>query len=175
MVTTVKTAPATKRSAAPAAKSAKTAKAPTAVKVAAPAKAAAKAKASTPAPKVKAEKSAKPAARSAATREPSMRFLYSQDLHERTESVLLALEANPSHSKHGEAVADLTTALIEAGMDYYFLRALKEAKVGFVTEQSARLGMSGAVRLISSISRKYIVRMNETQLLAVASHIRALR
>ena len=35
--------------------------------------------------------------------------------------------------------------------------------------------MSGAVRLISSISRKYIVRMNETQLLAVASHIRALR
>lgn len=173
MVTTVKTAPATKRSAAPAAKSAKTAKAPTAVKVAAPAKAAAKA--STPAPKVKAEKSAKPAARSAATHEPSMRFLYSQDLHERTESVLLALEANPSHSKHGEAVADLTTALIEAGMDYYFLRALKEAKVGFVTEQSARLGMSGAVRLISSISRKYIVRMNETQLLAVASHIRALR
>ena len=72
-------------------------------------------------------------------------------------------------------MAELTTALIEAGMDYYFLRALKEAKVGFVTEQSARLGMSGAVRLISSISRKYIVRMNETQLLAVASHIRALR
>jgi len=104
-----------------------------------------------------------------------MRFLYSQALHDRTESVLLALEANPAHPKHGEAVADLTTALIEAGMDYYFLRALKEAKVGFVTEQSARLGLMGAVRLISSVSRKYIVRMNETQLLAVASHIRALR
>jgi len=168
MVTTVKTAAATKRSAAPAAKSTKAAKAPAALKAAAPAKTAATAR-------TQAVKPVKPVARAAVSREPSMRFLYSQALHDRTESVLLALETNPSHPKHGEVIADLTTALIEAGMDYYFLRALKEAKVGFVTEQSARLGLAGAVRLISSVSRKYIVRMNETQLLAVASHIRALR
>jgi len=34
--------------------------------------------------------------------------------------------------------------------------------------------MSGAVKLISSVSRKFIVRMDREQLLAVATHIRAL-
>ncbi len=110
-----------------------------------------------------------------ATAAPSLRFQHSQALRQRTDAVLDALEADPTHPSHGEAVADLTTALIEAGMDDYFLRALKGAKVGFVTEQSARVGILGAVRLISSISSKYIVRMNSEQLLAVGRHIRSLR
>ena len=71
-------------------------------------------------------------------------------------------------------MADLVQELIEAGMDYYFLRALKMAQIGFVAEQSARLGMSGAVKLISSVSRKFIMHMDKQQLLIVASHIRAL-
>jgi hypothetical protein len=106
---------------------------------------------------------------------PSLRFLHSQALRERTDAVLDALEASPSHPGHGEAMADLTTALIEAGMDDYFLRGLKEAKVGFVTEQSARMGILGAVRLISSISRKYLERMTGEQLQGVGRHIRSLR
>jgi len=84
------------------------------------------------------------------------------------------LEAAPGHPRHGDALADLVTELIEAGMDYYFMRALKQAKVGFVTEQSARMGMSGAVKLISSVNRKFIVRMDKDQLLVVAQHIREL-
>jgi hypothetical protein len=71
-------------------------------------------------------------------------------------------------------VAGLVSELIEAGMDYYFLRPLKLAEVGFVTEQSARLGMSGAVKVISSVSTKIILRMDGNQLLVVASYIRAL-
>ena len=71
-------------------------------------------------------------------------------------------------------MADLVAELTEAGMDYYYLRALKLAKVGFVTEQSARLGVSGAVMLINSVSRKFIVRMDKAQLLVVARHIREL-
>ena len=59
-------------------------------------------------------------------------------------------------------------------MDYYFMKALKQAKVGFVGEQSARLGISGATKLISSVSRKFIVRMDQNQLLVVAKHIREL-
>jgi hypothetical protein len=46
--------------------------------------------------------------------------------------------------------------------------------VGFVAEQSAKLGMSGAVTLISSVTRKFVLRMNPDQLLVVVSHIRAL-
>ena len=88
--------------------------------------------------------------------------------------MLDAIEAEPSHPKHGNALADLVHELIEAGMDYYFLRALKHAQMGFVTEQSAKLGMSGAVKLISSVTRKFVLRMNQDQLLVVVSHIRAL-
>lgn len=108
------------------------------------------------------------------TAEPSLRFYHSRALRTKTNAVLDAIEAAPGHPKHGDAVSELVTELIEAGMDYYFLRALKLADVGFVTEQSARLGMSGAVRLISSISAKFIGRMDQSQLLVVASHIRSL-
>ena len=106
--------------------------------------------------------------------EPSLRFHHSRELRARTIAVLDALEATPDHPRHGESMADLVNELIEAGMDYYFLRALRKAQVGFVTEQSARLGMSGAVKLISSVSRKFIVRMNKDQLPVVASHIREI-
>ncbi len=109
-----------------------------------------------------------------ASAEPSMRFYHSKALREKTHAVLESVEATPGHPRHGDALADLVTELIEAGMDYYFMRALKQAKVGFVTEQSARMGMSGAVKLISSVNRKFIVRMDKDQLLVVVRHIREL-
>jgi hypothetical protein len=105
---------------------------------------------------------------------PSLRFYHSEVLREKTHTVLSALESQPGHPRHGEAIADLVTHLIEAGMDYYFLKPLKQAEVGFVAEQSARLGISGAVKLVSSVSRKFIIRMDQTQLLVVATHIRSL-
>lgn len=106
--------------------------------------------------------------------EPSLRFYHSKALRTKTNSVLAGLQAKPDHPRHGEAMAELVSELIEAGMDYYFLKALKQARVGFVAEQSARLGMSGAVKLINSVSRNFIVRMDQAQLLVVASHIRSL-
>lgn len=122
----------------------------------------------------------KPAATTAAWQaknqdeEPSLRFFHSQALRTRTHAVLTAIEAKPDAPGHGEALADVVNDLIDAGMDYYFLRALKQAEVGFVAEQSARLGLSGAVRLLSSVSRKFIVRMGPQQLVVVAGHIRTL-
>ncbi|WP_210546201.1 hypothetical protein [Rhodoferax sp. PAMC 29310] len=106
--------------------------------------------------------------------EPSLRFYHSKELRAKTNAVLDAIEAAPDLATHGESMADLVNELIDAGMDYYFLRALKKAQMGFVSEQSARLGMSGAVKLLSSVSRKFIVRMDKDQLLVVASHIREL-
>ncbi len=106
--------------------------------------------------------------------EPSLRFHHSTGLRAKTDAVLNALDAGPDQPKHGESMADLVHELIEAGMEYYFLRALKKAQLGFVAEQSARLGMSGAVRMISSVSRQFIVRMDRNQLLVVSQHIREL-
>lgn len=116
----------------------------------------------------------KSSTKSKAASTPFLRFYHSQALRQKTDAVLNALEEHPGKKNHGEAIADLVTELIDAGMDYYFLKALKEADVGFVAEQSARLGMSGAVKLISSVSRKFITRMDHTQLLVVSNHIRTL-
>jgi hypothetical protein len=117
---------------------------------------------------------AKPKVKAAAAVEPSLRFHHSKALRVKTDTVLKALDARPEHPQHCDALADLVAELVEAGMDYYFLRALKMAEVGFLTEQSARLGMSGAVKLINSVSRKFIVRMDSVQLQVVAAHIRSL-
>ncbi len=109
-----------------------------------------------------------------AAHEPSMRFYLSKALHQKMDDVLSALEAHPARKNHGEAVSDLVSDLIDAGMDYYFLKPLKVADVGFVAEQSARLGMTGAVTLIGSVSRKFLTRMDHAQLMVVATHMRSL-
>ena len=136
-------------------------------------------KAAKPAPVVASKAPAKVAERAsrvvpAEAEKPFLRFYHSSELQARTDAVLSALEAAPELDGHGDALADLIAELTEAGMNDYYLRALKSAKVGFVVEQSARLAMSGAVKLISSVSRKFIVRMDRDQLLVVAEHIRNL-
>ena len=113
-------------------------------------------------------------ARAAAAAQPSLRFHYPESLRAKTHAVLEALEAAPEHPRHAEAMAQVVSELVEAGMDYYFMRALRQADVGFVAEQTARVGMSGAITLVNSMSRKYIVRMGSAQLLVVARHIREL-
>jgi len=112
--------------------------------------------------------------RVAAAAQPSLRFHYAESLRAKTHAVLEALEAAPEHPGHAEAMAQVVSELVEAGMDYYFMRALRQADVGFVAEQTARAGMSAARTLVNSMSRKYVVRMGSAQLLVVARHIREL-
>jgi hypothetical protein len=106
--------------------------------------------------------------------EPSLRFYHSEALRDKTDTVLNALESKPEHKKHGHDIAGFVSELVEAGMDYYFMTPLKQADIGFVAEKSARLGISSAAKLISSVSRKYIVRMDRSQLLVVSGHIQSL-
>ncbi len=70
----------------------------------------------------------------------------------------------------------LTSAakLLDSGLDYYFLRALKLARVGVIVEQSARIAMAGASRVLASVIRNVLVRMNGAQLIAVCGHLRHL-
>jgi len=88
--------------------------------------------------------------------------------------MLTALEQAEDPEDHREALADLVADLTEAGMDYYYLRALKLSNAGQLTQQSAKLGLAGAAKMISSVSRRFIMRMNGKELLAVAAHIRSL-
>lgn len=89
-------------------------------------------------------------------------------------AVLTALEEADEPEEHREALADLVADLTESGMDYYYLRALKLSGAGSLTQQSAKLGIAGAVKMISSVSRRFIMRMNGKELRAVAGHIRGL-
>ena len=89
-------------------------------------------------------------------------------------AVLEALEAAENPEEHREALADLVADLTESGMDYYYLRALKLSNAGYMAQQSARMGIAGAVKMISSVNRRFIMRMDRKELLAVTSHIRSL-
>lgn len=114
------------------------------------------------------------AAKSGAASEPSMRFYHSHALRQKTVDVLDALDAHPGRKNHGEEMADLVSDLIDAGMNHFFLKPLEAADMGFIAEQSARLGISGAVKLMNSVSRKFLTRMEHGQLIVVSTHIRSL-
>lgn len=105
---------------------------------------------------------------------PFMRFYHSQTLRHQTLAVLETLEGARDCTKYRGALADLVVELTNAGFDYYFLQPLKLAKVGFVVEQSAVVGMSGATRVLAGVIHNIIGRMNADQLLLVCGYIREL-
>lgn len=88
--------------------------------------------------------------------------------------MLDALEQADDPEDHREELADLVADLTGAGMDFYYLRALKLAGAGAVATGSAKVGISTAVKMISSVSRSFIMRMDQKQLLKVTAHIRSL-
>jgi hypothetical protein len=106
--------------------------------------------------------------------QPFLRFYHSDSLRAKTFAVLNTLEKAKDCTKYRDALADIVGQLTDSGMDYYFLRPLKIAKVGFFTEQSANLGMAAATRVLGSVVRSIIGGMDSPQLLTVCSYIRQL-
>ena len=111
---------------------------------------------------------------SAARAQPFLRFYFSESLHAKTLAVLAKVEQAEDPTRHRAALAGMVVELTNSGMDYYFLRALKRAKAGFVIEQSAHMGMAGATRILSSVIHNIISLMDKAQLLVVCSYIREL-
>jgi len=106
--------------------------------------------------------------------QPSLRFYHSRSLRANTLRVLATLEKAEDSTQHRDALADIIVQLTDSGMEYYFLRPLKLANVGFLTQQSANLGMAATTRVLGSVIRNIIGRMDHPQLLTVCSHIRQL-
>jgi hypothetical protein len=109
-----------------------------------------------------------------ASLKPSLRFFHSAALRARSNKVLAALERDEDPTRHVGALSSLVVDLAEAGLDYYFLRPLQQAKVGFVARQTASLGMAGALRVMSPVIRSILAGTNATQLRVIARHIRQL-
>ena len=86
--------------------------------------------------------------------QPFLRFYHSESLRAKTLAVLTALEKAKDSTKYRDALADVVVQLTDCGMEYYFLRPLKLAKVGFFVQQSANLGMSATTGVLASVIRK---------------------
>ena len=127
-----------------------------------------------PAARAKPRASAKPATsrRQVPAEAPYLRFQHSVPLRQDTLAVLDRLEASSDPVAHRKALADIVVELTRCGMDTYFMQPLKLAKAGFITEQTAGLGMAGAVQVLSSVIRNIIGGMGAPQLLSVCGSIR---
>ena len=127
--------------------------------------------ASKPKPTPRVKRSAKA---SSPSRRPFLRFYHSESLRDKTLAVLTTLEKGKDPREHRGELADIVAELTDAGMEYYFLRPLKVAKVGFFTQQSANLGMAATTRVLGTVIRNIIGGMDNPQLLAVCRYIRQL-
>lgn len=105
---------------------------------------------------------------------PFLRFYHSDSLRAKTFTVLTTLEQAQDSTRHRNILSDLVLELTDTGLEYYFLRPLKLAKVSFVVEQSAHMGMGGVKRVMAPVIRNIIGHMDKHQLLTVCSHIRQL-
>lgn len=105
---------------------------------------------------------------------PSLRFYPPKDLHIRLVALLDKIEDGSDATLHRAKLADSVKELTSAGLDYYFARTLKEAKVGFMTQQSANLGLMGVQQVMAPVIKNIIGRLEHAQLQAIAQSIRQL-
>ena len=71
-------------------------------------------------------------------------------------------------TKHRVALAELIVELSGVGI----MQPIKLAKLGFIVEQTASLGISGGMKVIWSVIRNIIWRMDKAQLLSISGSIR---
>jgi len=109
-----------------------------------------------------------------ASAKPSLRFFHSAALRTRSNKVLTAIERDKDPARHVGALSSLVVDLTEAGLNYYFLKPLQQAKVGFVAQQTASFGLAGVLRMMSPIISRVLASTNATQLRLISGHIRQL-
>jgi hypothetical protein len=102
----------------------------------------------------------------------SLRFFYSESLHKKTITLLATLEQSPDPTEYSSDLAKIIEELTISGMNYYFMKPLQKARAGFIVQQSANLGMAGAQKVMGSVIRSIIGRMDAPQLLSVCGSIR---
>jgi hypothetical protein len=115
-----------------------------------------------------------PSERSAPPSKPFLRFYHSEALRKKTLSLLSTIEQAEDASVHRDALSSLVLELTNSGMDDFFMKPLRLAKTGFLTEQSAGLGLAGVQQVMGSVVRQIIGRMDGPQLLSVCGSIRQL-
>jgi hypothetical protein len=88
--------------------------------------------------------------------------------------VLAQIETATDATLHRSQLTDSVKELTSAGLDHYFVQPLKDAKPGFVTLQSASLGLIGVQQVMAPVIRNVLGRLAHAQLQSVARSIRQL-
>ena len=109
-----------------------------------------------------------------AAAKPSLRFFHSSALRSRTNKLLTAIEKDEEPTRHVEALSTLVLELAEAGMTYYYVKPVEQAKLGFVARQTAGLGIAGSLRVMGPIVRNILGGADAKQLRVIARHMRLL-
>ena len=103
---------------------------------------------------------------------PFLRFHHSQELRVKTLEVLEAVECAEKATAYSGQLTELVLELTDNGMDQYFLQSLKATKANFVVQQSAAFGLSGVQKVMGTVIRNIIGRMDDRQILSVCGSIR---
>ena len=103
---------------------------------------------------------------------PFLRFHHSQELRVKTLEVLEVIEGAEKATAYSGQLTKLVLELTDSGMDQYFLQSLKATKANFVVQQSASLGLSGVQKVMGTVIRNIIGRMDDRELLSVCGSIR---
>jgi hypothetical protein len=103
---------------------------------------------------------------------PFLRFHHSHELRAKTLEVLVAVENAEKATACSSELIELVLELTESGMDQYFLQSLKATKANFVVQQSAALGLAGVQKVMGTVIRNILGRMDDRQLLVVCGSIR---
>ncbi|MBK6470612.1 MAG: hypothetical protein IPF94_07705 [Betaproteobacteria bacterium] len=101
-----------------------------------------------------------------------MRFHHSHELRVKTLEVLVTVEDAEKPTAYSGALTELVLELTDHGMDQYFLQSLKATKANFVVQQSAALGLAGVQKVMGTVIRNILGRMDDRQLLVVCGSIR---
>lgn len=104
---------------------------------------------------------------------PSFRFYPAKDLHHRLVALLDHIERASDATAHRTQLSESVSELTAAGFDYYFAQTLKEAKAGFVTQQTATIGLAGVKQVMAPVIRNVVGRLEHAQIQAIAKSIRA--
>lgn len=99
---------------------------------------------------------------------PAVRFHCDPELRDRARDLLDRLDAASDPTTHRDELAAVVLELTETGLEEYFMRSMEIAKVGFVAQQSARLGIGSFLRVMGPVTRRIVGGMSAPQLRAVA-------
>lgn len=105
---------------------------------------------------------------------PSVRFHLSETLHAETLEAIDTIAADPKPRDYSIALGDMVVELTQAGLNYYFGQALRQADAGFVLTKTADVGLAATLKVMAPVIRNVIGQLNDQQIREICGFMRGL-